>query len=91
MGPSFDGEDLLAPMVDVAFDLGNLAFIGIDGGNNANFCLTDISNLKGFGSINHTVEGIGGVTEFEAIAARKIGFMATWKSKIKIRRFAKKY
>jgi hypothetical protein len=63
-----DFDDLLALVVDVTFDLGNLAFIHIDGGNNASFCLADISNLKRFGPINLT-EGIGEVNEFNEISA----------------------
>ena len=54
-------------MVDVAFDLGNLAFVG--------------SNLMERGT---------SLERSPPIAARKIDFMMAWKSKNKMRRFAKK-
>jgi len=67
-----DFDDLLAPAVDVAFDLGHLAFVGIDGGNDVRFCLAGISNLKGFGSINH-MEGIGSLERFTLAHVAKNG------------------
>ena len=42
-------------------------FVGIDGRNDANFCLTDTFNLKGFGSIDQ-MEGIGEMNEFEEVS-----------------------
>ena len=44
-----------------------LAFVCFDGGNDASFCLADISNLKGLSPINLT-EGIGGVNEFDEVS-----------------------
>jgi hypothetical protein len=41
-----------SPEVDVTFGLGNLAFIGIGGGNVESFCLVGVSNLKGIGEKN---------------------------------------
>ena len=39
-----------------------------------NFCLTDTSNLKGFGSIDHTEgAGIGEMNEFEEVSANWCG------------------
>ena len=48
-------------------DLLALAFVRFDGGNDASFCLADISNLKGFSPINLT-EGIGGVNELDEVS-----------------------
>ena len=48
-------------------DLLALAFVHFHGGNDASFCLADISHLKGFSPINLT-EGIGGVNEFDEVS-----------------------
>ena len=56
-------------------DLLALAFVHLDGRNDARFCLADISNLKGFGPINLTEE-IGGPTSLMRSPPIAAGMMA---------------
>ena len=84
--------DLLSPMVDVTFDLGNLAFVGAGGGNNASFCLAGASSLEGFGSIDHS-EGIGEKDDFKEIfpdCCREDWLCGGLEKRKKNRRFSKK-